>query len=110
MSNCPFCNVDPAPERSAAKRPSALFRRARRSVQWLFPAALLVLMPKCPMCIVGYVALSTGIGITVSTARCIQVLMLAFCVIALAYLVVKHNPFFQKNPRLPARENDADRT
>jgi hypothetical protein len=101
MSNCPHCNPDPAPNPpgpnpSDARRPAGLLRRAWRCVQWLFPATLLVLMPKCPLCVVAYVALFTGIGITVSTARLVQILMLAFCLTSLAYLAVRHNPVFSK--------------
>jgi hypothetical protein len=95
MTNCPLCNVEPAPNSAAqnsgdGKRPTGLLRRAGRGIQWLFPATLLVLMPKCPLCVAAYVALFTGVGISVSTARWIQVLMLACCLISLGYLVVRH--------------------
>jgi hypothetical protein len=104
MSNCPLCNLDPAPNSAwpkppgpklgGGKRPTGLLRRILRrigrSIQWLFPATLLVVMPKCPLCVAAYVALFTGVGVTVSTARWIQILMLAFCLTSLAYLVVRH--------------------
>jgi hypothetical protein len=100
MSNCPLCNLNaapnsagpnsPGPKLGDGKRPTGLLPRAWRSIQWLFPATLLVLMPKCPLCVAAYVALFTGIGITVSTARWIQILMLMFCLTSLAYLIVRH--------------------
>jgi hypothetical protein len=90
MSNCPFCNLDPKPSRSDDKRPIGLLRRAWRSIQWLFPATVLVLMPKCPLCVAAYVALFTGVGVTVSTARWIQILLLVFCLTSLAYLAVRY--------------------
>ena len=89
MSNCPFCNLDPAPNPSNGKRFTGLLRRAWRSIQWLFPATALVLMPKCPLCVAAYVALFTGVGISVSTARSIQMLMVVFCWTSLAYLAVR---------------------
>jgi hypothetical protein len=95
MSNCPHCNLDAAP-RSArpnpgnGKRPTGLLRRAWRSIEWLCPAAFLVLMPKCPLCVAAYVAVFTGVGVSVSTARWIQILMLVFCSTSLAYLAVRH--------------------
>jgi hypothetical protein len=46
-------------------------------------------MPKCPICVAAYVALFTGVGISVSTARLIQIFMLVFCLISLAYLAVR---------------------
>ncbi len=90
MSNCPLCNFNPAPKRSDRKRPIGLFYLARRGIQWLFPATLLVLMPKCPMCVVAYVALLTGIGVSMSAARWIQILILAFCFTSLAYLALRY--------------------
>jgi hypothetical protein len=94
MSNCPFCNLDPAPNSAEpnpgdGKRPTGFLRCGWRSIQWLFPASVLVLMPKCPLCVAAYFALFTGIGITASTARWIQVLMLSFCLISLGYLAVR---------------------
>jgi hypothetical protein len=94
MSTCPFCNLDPATDSvatnpSASSRSTALLRRAWRNIQWLFPAALLVLMPKCPLCVAAYVALFTGVGITVSTARWIQVVMLVLCLTSVAYLAAR---------------------
>jgi hypothetical protein len=94
MSNCPLCNLDPAPNSAApnpgdGERPTGLLRRAWRSIQWLFPTALLVLMPKCPLCVAAYIALFTGVGVSVSTARWIQILMLVFCLTSLAYLAVR---------------------
>jgi hypothetical protein len=100
MSNCPFCNFDPvpnavepnssAPTPGSGKRPIGLFRRAWQGIQWLFPTTLLVLMPKCPMCVAAYVALFTGVGVSVSTARWIRILMLVFCLFSLAYLAARH--------------------
>ena len=94
MNNCPLCYLDSAsnsaePNPSDDKRPTGLFHRAWRTIQWLFPATLLVLMPKCPLCVAAYVALFTGIGISVSTARWIQILMLLFCLTSLAYLALR---------------------
>jgi hypothetical protein len=100
MSNCPFCDLNPesnlaeanssAPKLSSDKRPIGLFRRAWQGIQWLFPATLLVLMPKCPMCVAAYVALFTGVGVSVSTARWIRILMLAFCLSSMAYLALRY--------------------
>jgi len=89
MSNCPFCNLG-SPNSGGGKRSGGLFRRAWRGVQWVFPATLLVLIPKCPICVAAYVALFTGVGISVTTARWIQVLMLVICLGSLGYLGVRY--------------------
>jgi hypothetical protein len=100
MSNCPLCNLDAGPNSVGPKssgpklgdgeRPAGVFRRAWRGIQWAFPAALLVLMPKCPLCVAAYVALFTGVGVSVSTARWIQILMLVFCLMSLGYLAARY--------------------
>jgi hypothetical protein len=89
MSNCPLCNLDPAPNPTDGRRPIGLLHRARRNIQWLFPATLLALLPKCPLCVAAYVALFTGISISVSTARLIRILMLVFCLTSLVYLAIR---------------------
>jgi hypothetical protein len=94
MSNCPFCNIEsspnpPPPNAVDGQRSTDLLRRTWRGVQWLFPTALLVLMPKCPLCVTMYIAMFTGIGVSVSTARWIQILMLVLCLASLGYLAFR---------------------
>jgi len=79
MKGC--CDIESVP---APAPPS----RLRRLTRWLLPAAGLTLMPKCPMCIAAYIALGTGVGISVSTAAHIRVALLAACALSIAYLTL----------------------
>ncbi|MCW1923939.1 hypothetical protein OKA05_15335 [Luteolibacter arcticus] len=54
--------------------------KARRLAGWLIPGGLLVLMPKCPMCVAGYVALFTGLGISLPVATWLRYGLIACCV------------------------------
>ena len=36
---------------------------SRRAVRWLWPAALLALVPKCLLCVVAYAGLGAGLGL-----------------------------------------------
>lgn len=69
--------------------PKGSARRLGSFVSWVLPAAVLVLVPKCPLCIVAYVAIVTGIGLSVSTAESLRILLFAACVGPLAYLVAR---------------------
>lgn len=70
-------------------RPSTPLQRLSHAARWALPGAVLVVMPKCPMCIVAYVALFTGMGISVSAAAHLRVAVLVLCLISFLFLAAK---------------------
>ena len=96
MSDCPFCTVEPTPNPPPAAKgipPSSMERHPLA----LVPSLLLAFMPKCPMCIVAYVALFTGLGISVATAHWMQIFLWAFCLILFAYLAITRIALFRRS-------------
>jgi hypothetical protein len=89
MSNCPLCNLEPVARPRGQNGRDRLPRSVWRRIQWIFPAAMLAVMPKCPICLAAYIALFTGVGVSVSTARWIQILMLVLCVGSLTYFAAR---------------------
>ena len=73
----------------AGRESRGFFRRASDLMGWLVPAALLAIMPKCPLCVAAYIALGTGIGVSVATAAYVRFVMIGVSLAALAYLVTK---------------------
>jgi hypothetical protein len=65
--------------------PVTLARRCHNIVGWLLPAGGLVMLPKCPACLAAYLALMTGIGISVSAATYLRMLVFIVCIASVAY-------------------------
>ena len=64
-------------------------RRLRSALEWLLPGAVLMLIPKCPLCIIGYVAVFSGVGLSISTASWVRIAMIGTCVVFLVYLSIR---------------------
>ena len=46
---------------------------------WLVSGGLLLLVPKCPMCLAAYVAAFTGLGLPLTAAAGLRWAMIALC-------------------------------
>jgi predicted transporter len=64
-------------------------RRVREIFAWALPSAILVLAPKCPVCLAAHVMLCTGLGLSLSTATYLRWALLFLCVGSLLLLIVK---------------------
>jgi hypothetical protein len=67
----------------------SIVRRAVDLASWIVPSAILALIPKCPICLAGYVALWTGLGLSVAAAANLRMLLIIGCVISLVFLTAR---------------------
>ncbi len=64
-------------------------RRGGEIAGWVIPTATLALLPKCPACLVGYVAIATGMGISMTAATYLRFGLIVLCIGALAYFAAR---------------------
>ena len=62
--------------------------RLSRSLRWLAPGIGLVMVPKCPACLAAYIALFTGVGVSLPVAETLRIGLLLVCVVSLTWLVL----------------------
>ena len=72
----------------APHRP-ALARCCRDIAGWMIPGVILALLPKCPLCLVAYIALGTGVGLSISTATILRMLLVILCCASLVYVAAR---------------------
>ncbi len=74
---------------------------------WLLPSGLLLLIPKCPMCIAAFAMIWTGCGLSFVTATYLRWTLITLCIACLVYLILTRaslifaltNGYFRKDNR-----------
>ncbi|RFS21832.1 hypothetical protein DVR12_14340 [Chitinophaga silvatica] len=64
-------------------------KRVKKSVSWLIPGITLVLIPKCPICLAAYIAIGTGITLSITVATYLRIGLVVLCIGVLAWALVR---------------------
>jgi hypothetical protein len=71
MRKMPCCTVP--------RRRARLAGRFARAAGWAAPGAILALMPKCPVCFAAYLAMATGLSLSVGAATYLRTGLIVLC-------------------------------
>ena len=69
--------------------PLSFLRRSLDLTAKVVPVAILAVLPKCPACLAAYVALGTGIGLSLTAATYLRLLLIVVCVASLPFFLAK---------------------
>jgi len=67
----------------------SIIRRAVDLIGWIVSSAILALVPKCPMCFAAYIALWTGIGLSLSAAIYLRASLLVVSIALILFVGVR---------------------
>jgi len=77
------------PTTCGASRLPLVIRRSLELAGWIVPSTALVLLPKCPACLAAYVAVGTGLALSVPTATYMRTSLIILCGASLSYLAIR---------------------
>jgi len=93
MKNSTCCSVAASAARVSPHKaadgkahPPAVARRRYAWAKCSLPTLILALLPKCPACFAAYVALGTGISLSVETASVLRTGLIGICVVTLFWV------------------------
>ena len=55
-------------------------RRCANVLGWIIPGVIMAMLPKCPMCLAAYIAIWSGVGISLSAATHLRMSLLVLSV------------------------------
>ena len=65
-------------------------RRCVDVLGWIVPGVIMAMLPKCPMCLAAYIAIWTGVGISLSAATRLRVALLVLSVGLALFMAAKN--------------------
>ena len=69
--------------------PPSFLRRSLDLTAKVIPVAILAVLPKCPACLAAYVAIGTGIGLSLTAATYLRLSLIVACVASVIFFVAK---------------------
>ena len=65
------------------RRIRMILTRTAAAFRWFLPGVILVIIPKCPLCLAAYVLVGSGIGLSVTSATYLRGALIFICTLSL---------------------------
>jgi hypothetical protein len=75
---------------AAGRAPHPLARRLSKATTSVLPGALLMLLPKCPLCLAAWVTVATGVSFSAAGAAWLRASVVLLWVGALGVMIWRH--------------------
>jgi hypothetical protein len=79
----------PAQRMNNGQKPLTFVQSSLSIIRWILPGIVLGILPRCPICLAGYIAIATGVGVSITTAIYLRIGLILLCVMLLLYFVMK---------------------
>ncbi len=70
-------------------QPRTFLRRCLDIAEWMVPGAVLALIPKCPLCLLAYLGIAGGMGLSMSMWMQVRTAVVILCAASLLYLAAR---------------------
>ena len=90
MNPCDRCQTTTRDGDNPSRPAARWWHRGGEIAGWIIPGAILILLPKCPVCLAMDVALISGAGISIASASKLRISLLVLCLAALLCVALKH--------------------
>src|SRR5882724_8938593 len=89
MNKPPCCTIAARAAADGKSHPPSVAHRGFALAKCSLPTLILALLPKCPACFAAYVALGTGISLSVAAASLLRTLLIGICVATLVWIFAR---------------------
>jgi hypothetical protein len=89
MNKASCCAIAASKAADGKTHPSPVAHRGFALAKYSLPTLILALLPKCPACFAAYVALGTGISLSVAAASLLRTLLIGICVATLVWIFAR---------------------
>jgi hypothetical protein len=78
-------------------------RRGGEVAGWVVPTAVLAVIPKCPACVAAYVAMATGVGISLPAASHLRTSLIVVSAVCLVIVAARFGVHLVRSKHPPKR-------